>query len=112
MGQVDDQALGKKGSKRGSTNNGRRLAGLTQREPVQAGTSLWARAHPDSLAAVVTWATALGGAAMFGLSRDAGASSLTLYLDGEREVLWFNGDADLDLECEKVATYLASLGTR
>jgi hypothetical protein len=59
--------------------------------------------------AVVVNATRLGGAALFGVSRDAGAHSLKLYLDGSHETLWFNGDADLDEELEKVCAFLETL---
>jgi hypothetical protein len=40
----------------------------------------------------------------FSLSKDGGAHGLSLYDygSGERVRLWFNGDADLDTELEKV----------
>jgi hypothetical protein len=45
----------------------------------------------------------------FSHSRDGGAHGLALYDQGERIQLWFNGDADLDTELEKVFEYLESL---
>jgi hypothetical protein len=53
--------------------------------------------------------TALGGAITLGLSRDLGAHSLTLLLDGNRKTLWFNGNADLSEELEGVADMLAGI---
>jgi hypothetical protein len=53
--------------------------------------------------------TSRGGACTFGLSRDGGAHSLTLMLNQERETLWFNGDADLDVELEQVWQTLETL---
>lgn len=93
--------------KRGSVNNASRLQGL--KGAGQARGADWGACDPKWLAAVVVACTVLGGAVTFGTSRDGGAYSLTLMLDGDRAPLWFNGDADLDLEMEKVFAYLESL---
>jgi hypothetical protein len=45
----------------------------------------------------------------FSLSRDGGAHGLALYDQGSRTQLWFNGDADLDMELEKVFAFLETL---
>ncbi len=51
----------------------------------------------------------MGGAVTFGLSRDQGAHSLTLLLDGGRETLWFNGNADLEEALDEVLGVLDAM---
>lgn len=90
-------------AQRGSTDNGKRLATLLGGG---SGTGKqgadWGNADPRWIVAVITAVCRLGGAASFGLSRDGGAYSLTILLDGDRQTLWYNGSADLDVELEKV----------
>lgn len=93
---------------RGSTNNQKRLDAFAQRTR-QAGTADWGSAMPEHIAAVVIAATKVGGAVTFGLSRDGGAYMLTLLLDGERATLWFNGDADLEVELGEVYAKLEAM---
>lgn len=83
-----------KSKRRGSTNNGRRLD--TFRKGVGSVEASWGDCDAGLLQVVVVGITALGGAVTFGLSRDRGAHSATLMLDGERETIWVNRDADLD----------------
>ncbi len=79
---------------RGSVDNARRLEAFSER--AGHGDADWGNCNPQRLQSVVVAITGLGGAVTFGLSRDQGAHSLTLMLDGERQTLWYNGDADLD----------------
>lgn len=106
----DMKDLKKKGSsgKRGSVNNASRLAGL---QPIReaAGTATWEGAQPGWIAAVVIAATVRGYIISFQLSRDSGAHGLSLYGEGENVRLWFNGDADLDVELEKIFVYLQAM---
>lgn len=96
-----------KRGRRGSTKNKARLdAFAEQRGSTQAD---WGSCSPQSLQAVVCAITRLGGAVTIGLSRDLGAHSMTLLLDGGRETLWFNGDAELDDEMLKVLGILDSM---
>lgn len=81
---------------RGSVKNSARLDAFAKRKG--KGNADWGTANPELLAAVVVAISGMGGAVTFGLSRDEGAHSLTLLLDGARETLWFNGNADLDDE--------------
>lgn len=99
---TNDNAPKKAGGKRGTANNANRLNGLLGRTAASTGMADWTRADPRWVVAVVGVVNKLGGAVSFGLSRDGGAHSLTILLDGDRETLWFNGGADLDLELEKV----------
>lgn len=85
---------------RGSANNARRLAAFGKSG--QDTVADWSSCDPKWLHAVVSKISGLGGAVTIGLSRDMGAHMLTLLLDTEKEVLWFNGDADLDDELKKV----------
>lgn len=91
-------------SARGSVNNAKRLSIFT--EGRNKGSADWGGCSPDLLQAVVVAITDRGGAITVGLSRDQGAHSLTLLLDGDRETLWFNGAADLDEELRKVLAVL------
>lgn len=89
--------------KRGSVNNGKRLAGLLGRTGgTGTGQADWGTADPRWIQAVIVAVSRIGGLASFGYSRDQGAYNLTILLDGERETLWFNQNADLDLELEQV----------
>lgn len=92
---------------RGSVRNTDRLAAFSSGKG--AGLADWATCDPARLQAVVVGITNLGGAVTFGLSRDMGAHSCTLLLDGNRTTLWFNGGADLDEELDGVAQTLADL---
>lgn len=96
-----------KRSKRGSVDNGKRLAAFGHRGSAQGAD--WGGCDPRWIAGVIVKITSLGGACTFGLSRDGGAYSLTLLLDGDRQTLWFNGDADLDAELEKVYVTLETV---
>lgn len=85
---------------RGSVNNKSRLAAFAK--SVRSSGAEWASADGELLQGVIDKITGLGGAITIGLSRDNSAYMMTLLLDGERETLWFNGDADLDDELRKV----------
>lgn len=90
-------------STRGSANNERRLSSiLNHGSETGPGKADWSSADPRWIAAVVVAISRVGGLASFGLSRDQGAHSLTILLDGERQTLWFNASADLDVELQKV----------
>jgi len=102
------QGLDSRGkTKRGSVNNGKRLAGFAAR--TGAGKADWGGCDPRWLQAIIVSMTEMGGAVTFGTSRDGGAYSLTLLLEGEREALWFNGGADLEGELEKVLATLETM---
>lgn len=92
---------------RGSTRNVDRLSAFAGGGG--KGMADWGGCDPARLQAVVVAITALGGAVTLGLSRDLGAHSLTLLLDGNRTTLWFNGNADLDMELEGVKATLDTL---
>lgn len=90
-------------SKRGSVDNAGRLGKLFHNK--HSGAVDWANAAPEALLAIVCAVTSRGGACSFGTSRDGGAYSITIMMGGERETLWFNGGADLNMEIEQ-AIYL------
>lgn len=95
------------GKSRGSVNNARRLDAFQGRN--KNGHADWGDCTAERLQAVVVAITGLGGAVTIGLSRDRGAHSMTLLLDGERQTLWFNGDADLDEALEEVMGTLEAM---
>lgn len=96
-----------KKSKRGSVNNKSRLDAFGGGN--DKGEADWGGCDCEWLQSVILKITSIGGAITFGLSRDEGAHSLTLMLDGSRETMWFNGGADLNAELEKVCAKLDSL---
>lgn len=96
-----------KGKQRGSVNNQRRLDAFTAAKP--SARADWGECDAGWMQAVVRAITSLGGACTFGVSRDGGASSLTLLLDGERQTLWFNRDANLNEELERVYATLETM---
>lgn len=113
MGQADDAKLADKDARaarrgaRGSTNNSRRLDAFKGES--RHGAADWGGCDPARLQAVVVRICWLGGAVTFGTSRDGGAYSCTLLLDGDRATLWFNGNADLDAELDQVIGRLDAL---
>ncbi len=83
-------------SGRGSVKNAARLDAFAAR--AGHGSADWGACDPARLQDIVVAITRMGGAVTIGLSRDGGAHSLTLLLDGRRVTTWFNGAADLDQE--------------
>ncbi len=100
----DFRAMNKK---RGGTNNKNRLDSFAGSHG--SGGADWGGCDPGKLQTVVVAINALGGAVTIGLSRDKGAHSLTLLLDGQRQTLWFNGDADLNEELDTVIGTLEAM---
>jgi len=109
MGTGDNE-IGKGKAKRGTNDTASALSALGSRGR-NPGKLNWDDADPKNLAAVIVSAVEAGGAASFSRSRDAGAVSLTIYLDGDKKTLWFNKDSSLDDELEVVIHFLSSLKT-
>ena len=109
MGLKDLADTEKKRAKerRGSVNNKQRLKKLMAAK--QGGEADWGTCTGNLLRDVVCEITRTGGAVTIGLSRDMGAHSLTLLLDGERETLWFKASADLDGELNEIIEMLKGL---
>jgi hypothetical protein len=110
---LSDEALDAKAKnkKRGSTDNAGRLKKLLNGAGNQTGKADWSSADSRWIAGVVHVVTRVGGAVSFGYSRDGGAYSLSIMLDGDRETLWFNGGADIDQELEAVFATFETLVT-
>lgn len=110
MPRAEEIARGekRKGSgSRGSVKNGERLRNLFNHG--EGRRADWGSVDPGAIASTVEAVTGRGGAISFGTSRDGGAYSVTLFLDGERETLWFNGDADVEGELENIRVLIGSL---
>lgn len=105
--QNNEQTGGKRKKGRGSVKNRDRLEAFAGGGA--KGSADWGGCDPKWVQTVVVAITTLGGAVTFGLSRDEGAHSLTLMLDGGRQTLWFNGNADLNSELQTVAATLAAM---
>jgi len=106
--QIED--LRDKKGKRGSVNNKSRLADFGGGNV--KGDADWGACDPKWLYSVIVKITSLGGAVLFGLSRDEGAHALTLMLDDERTTMYFNGAAELDPELEAVCARLDGLAKK
>ncbi len=107
---IHDPAKGSGTSKkksRGTVRNPSRLEAFSKGSG--GGLADWGSCDCNWVQAVVVRITAMGGAVTFGLSRDNGAHSLSLMLDGHRETLWFNGDADLNDELQRVVVTLEDM---
>jgi len=109
MGSDDEKRQRTRAKKeaRGSTRNTDRLSAFAG--GAGKGQADWGACNPARIQAVVVGITSMGGAVTFGLSRDLGAHSCTLLLDGQRVTLWFNGNADLDEELEGVKATLEAM---
>lgn len=109
MGAVQNNGdpSGKLKKKRGAVRNTDRLQAFASGG--KTGDADWGGCDSARIQAVMVGITTLGGAVTFGLSRDMGAYSLTLLLDGSRQTLWFNGDAALDDELAGVCATLAAM---
>lgn len=105
--QNNESKTAKKSSVRGSVRNDDRLQVFAKGRG--AGGADWGACDPKRIQSVLVKITCLGGAVTFGLSRDKGAHSMTLLLDGNRQTLWFNGDANLDEELDGVAATLEAM---
>lgn len=106
--QNNGRVTKKKSKSRGSVRNMDRLQAFSSGG--KANGADWGGCDPDKMQAVIVGMTALGGAVTFGLSRDLGAHSLTLLLDGNRQTLWFNGGAELDEELDAVIGTISQIG--
>lgn len=102
MGQHDDAKIAAKDKKRGSVNNDGRLKRLLTGAGKETGKADWSSVDVRWIGAVVIAITRNGGAVSFGYSRDGGAYSVSIFLDGDRETLWFNGNADVEAELQQV----------
>ncbi len=96
-----------KNGKRGSVNNAGRLDAFAKRGGAASGD--WGGCDAAKIQGVIMGITELGGAVTFGLSRDGGAHSVTLMLDGQRQTMWYNGDAELDAELDGVKATLEAM---
>lgn len=98
----------KKKKRGGMGTQPHRLAGL-QRADRHYGNVDWGAAMPEMLAAVVMAVTRKGGAVSFGRTRDLGALLLTVFLDDSREKFYYNDEAEVDAELEKIVHYFDAL---
>lgn len=104
----DEEMRAKKKTKRGATNVTRSLEGLGSSRGVAGGAD-YAEADFALIAGIIIETSRRGGAVSFGLSRDKGAYNVTIMLDGDRKTIWINGDAELNVELEKILHFMASL---
>ncbi|KKK95262.1 hypothetical protein LCGC14_2674590 [marine sediment metagenome] len=103
---LKQQEQGKKKG-RGSVNNKHRLGAFAASSESHGAD--WGACSPEKLQGVIEGITRLGGAVIFGLSRDGGAYSVTLLLDKDKAALWFNADADVNQELDNVMGTLEAM---
>lgn len=77
------------------------LAGFGVPDKVVVSTG-WDEAEPELLVRLIYAITRLGGAIMFGQSRDGGALQVVLYLDGDKKAIWLPGNEDLDANLHEI----------
>lgn len=58
----------------------------------------WSGAADDLVAMLVCVVTCCGGSVQFGMTLDRGAASLAFYMDGQREVVYYQSYIQLDEE--------------
>lgn len=104
----DEHAREKKKAKRGATNVARSLEGLGQ-SAQQPGGASYDLADGGLLFGIIIQISKRGGAVSFGLSRDAGAYNVTLFLDGTRKTIWISSSEDVNAKLEEIFHYLLAL---
>ncbi len=105
--QEKKQQEREKKTKRGSAKNATLLGAFGKGD--SKGGATWESCDAKLIVAVVLLVTKLGGACIFGLSRDEGAHMLTLLLKKEKKTFWYNGSADLSKELDLVVGHLQEL---
>lgn len=107
---ITDQLREKKGSKsRGQSKPSSVLAGLGQKAGASASAADWGAANFSWVAGVVIETTRRGGMVSFGLSRDKGAYSINIFLDGDSRKIWVSGEEDIDAKLEEIVHFMAAL---
>lgn len=104
----DEHAREKKSKKRGTANVARSLEGLGQ-SAQQPGGASYDLADGGLLFGIIIQISKRGGAVSFGLSRDAGAYNVTLFLDGTRKTIWISSSEDVNAKLEEIFHYLLAL---
>lgn len=69
----------------------------------------WSTCSGDLMKSLVVSIGDLGGAVIFGYSRDKSSHALTLLLDGEKEALYLGSEADLDDKMQRIIVGLEDL---
>lgn len=96
MGSLDDAKLQKRDDRSGRYSNAQdkananRLGGLRSRQTRRK--LAWSLIQAADLGVLVHRASSWGAALLFGVTRDGGALTLTVYLDGDKEVLYINDE--------------------
>lgn len=62
----------------------------------------WDEASPETIARLVVAVVAYGGLCSFGRSRDGGALSVTVLLDGDKRTRWIRPEENPDTVLEKL----------
>lgn len=73
------------------------------------GDADWGGCNPEWIQSVVTKITELGGAVIFGTSRDKGACLVTLLLNKDKKTIWVGSGEDLNEELESICAVLDTM---
>jgi hypothetical protein len=84
------------------------LAGFGVEDRV-GGAVRWDEATPALIADVCVSISRIGGAVLFGGSRDGGALLVTLHLDGDKKNIWIRVSDDVDGELRYIIEKLRAL---
>lgn len=99
----------KKGATKGETKASR-SAGLKRlRGGLQEARGSWISGQGDWMRAIIVTMTELEGAVIFGKTRDGGALTLTLLLDGDKNTYYIKPSEDIDVALEAIHEELLTL---
>lgn len=85
-----------------------RLAGFGDRASKSVRFS-WGHADPVLMAGVVVAVTSRGGLASFGVTREGGAGTLTVFLDSDKSTAYVKPGDDVDAFLAEAVDYFANL---
>lgn len=77
-------------------SNGNPIGKRFQNRRASGGIADWEQANAEILRKAIATAASSGGALRFGYSRDGGAYSVGIYVNGEMNTEWLKPDEDLD----------------
>lgn len=109
MGLEDEKVLQERDSRRAKAQKKKqnRLAAFDNGD--SDAVADWVGCSAETVHALVVGVVALGGAVIFGTSRDGGAHMLSLLLDDNKKTLWFAGDVVLEDKLAETLVKLAKL---
>lgn len=69
----------------------------------------WTEALPELVAAVVISVARRGGLASFGATRDGGAGTVTIFLDGDRTTVYIKPSESVDDKLAEIVDFMSNI---